>query len=148
MGANNAPGVRIPHPPQNLWGCFGFDFIDDAIKNGGNVALNGLKKTGTFIAEKTAPGREKIAEGASKIGEGVSNAFNTVKSKIVKKAIDESGGDVSEGDYEKPDSTGSSFFRWLYTDFIEEYYSEYMPEDSDKKDRSPAGKGILSSGVE
>ena len=71
--------------------------IKEKIKNGGNVALNGLKKTGTFIAEKTAPGREKIAEGASKIGEGVSNAFNTVKSKIVKKAVNESVSSITEG---------------------------------------------------
>ena len=70
--------------------------IKDKIKSGGNAALNGLKNAGSFIVEKTAPGREKIALGASKIGEGVSNVFNKVKDKI-KGEQNENNGNIDRG---------------------------------------------------
>lgn len=45
--------------------------------------------------------------------------------KKVAKAITNSDNDVSEGDYNNPESTGSKFFQWLYSDFIEDYYDNY-----------------------
>lgn len=46
--------------------------------------------------------------------------------KMVADAISESGGDISQGDYSKPGESGSSFFKWLYNDFVEQYYYEYF----------------------
>ena len=80
--------------------------IKDKIKSGGNAALNGLKNAGSFIVEKTAPGREKIALGVSKIGEGVSNTINKVKDKI-KGEQKESSGNVESSNQEKSESNSS-----------------------------------------
>ena len=80
--------------------------IKDKIKSGGNAALNGLKNAGSFIVEKTAPGREKIALGVSKIGEGVSNTINKVKDKI-KGEQNESSGNVESSNQEKSESNSS-----------------------------------------
>ena len=80
--------------------------IKDKIKSGGNAALNGLKNAGSFIVEKTAPGREKIALGVSKIGEGVSNTINKVKEKI-KGEQNESSGNVESSNQEKSESNSS-----------------------------------------
>lgn len=46
--------------------------------------------------------------------------------KKVAQAISESNSDVSEGSYDDPKNTGSKFFQWLYSDFVEDYYSEYF----------------------
>lgn len=52
--------------------------------------------------------------------------------KKVNKAIQESGGDITEGDYNDPRNTGSKFFKWLYTDFIDDYYKKYVTDDQSK----------------
>lgn len=52
--------------------------------------------------------------------------------KKVNKAIQDSGGDVSEGDYDDPQNTGSKFFKWLYNDFVEDYYKKYVTDDKSK----------------
>ncbi len=47
--------------------------------------------------------------------------------KYIKKVADkisDGNGDISEGDYSDPTNTGSEFFQWLYSDFVEDYYSE------------------------
>lgn len=46
--------------------------------------------------------------------------------KKVNKAIKKSNNDITEGDYDDPENTGSNFFRWLYTDFVDDYYKEYL----------------------
>ena len=53
--------------------------------------------------------------------------------KKVAQAISESNSDVSEGSYDDPKNTGSKFFQWLYSDFVEDYYSEYF--DNLSKDK-------------
>lgn len=53
--------------------------------------------------------------------------------KKVAKKIKESNNDVTQGDY-KDRNTGSTFFWWLYDDFIEDYYKDYIPKDSKNKD--------------
>lgn len=52
--------------------------------------------------------------------------------KKVAKQIDKSG-DISEGDYDDPENTGSKFFQWLYKDFVEEYYNEEFEKIKDKR---------------
>ena len=51
----------------------------------------------------------------------------------VNQAILNSNYDVSEGDYNDPENSGSSFFRWLYTDFVGDYYSKYAGNNDSKK---------------
>ena len=46
--------------------------------------------------------------------------------KKVNNAISDSGNDVTEGDYNDPENTGSKFFQWLYKDFVKDYYKEYL----------------------
>lgn len=53
--------------------------------------------------------------------------------KKVAQAISESNSDVTEGSYDDPKNTGSKFFQWLYSDFVEDYYSEYF--DNLSKDK-------------
>ena len=52
--------------------------------------------------------------------------------KKVAKQIEKSG-DISEGDYEDPLNTGSDFFKWLYKDFVDDYYSEYLKDIKDEE---------------
>ena len=49
--------------------------------------------------------------------------------KKVAKAINNSGNDVTEGDY-KDRNTGSKYFWWLYDDFVDDYYEEYLDKNS------------------
>lgn len=46
--------------------------------------------------------------------------------KKVNNAISDSGNDVTEGNYNDPENTGSKFFQWLYKDFVKDYYKEYI----------------------
>lgn len=65
--------------------------------------------------------------------------------KMVADAISESNGDISQGDYSKPGESGSSFFKWLYNDFVEQYYAEYfntLPKDSIPKMKTKLVKAI------
>ncbi|MDD6879363.1 MAG: SpoIID/LytB domain-containing protein, partial [bacterium] len=50
--------------------------------------------------------------------------------KRVANQIDKSTNGIDEGDYEDR-STGSDFFWWLYDDFVDDYYSEYLNKSSD-----------------
>jgi len=54
--------------------------------------------------------------------------------KKVDEAILNSNNDVSEGNYNNPENSGSTFFRWLYTDFVGDYYKDYANTDKSKKD--------------
>lgn len=54
--------------------------------------------------------------------------------KKVAKAIENSGGDITEGDY-KNRNTGSEFFWWLYDDFVDDYYSEYLNKNSNANEK-------------
>ncbi len=103
----NKVGNKLKFFKQKISDKIGEIQIKEKIKNGGNAALNGFKKAGTFIAEKTAPGREKIALGVSKIGEGVSNTFNKVKEKI-KGEKSENSGNVDSSNQEKSESQNES----------------------------------------
>ena len=103
----NKVGNKLKFFKQKISDKIGEIQIKEKIKNGGNAALNGFKKAGTFIAEKTAPGREKIALGVSKIGEGVSNTFNKVKEKI-KGEQSENSGNVDSSNQEKSESQNES----------------------------------------
>ena len=58
----------------------------------------------------------------------VSNTSKRKMKKYIKKVtkkINESSS-LDEGLYNDPQNTGSEFFRWLYGDFVEDYYSEYL----------------------
>ena len=59
--------------------------ITEKIKLGGHKTMEGLKKAGTFVADKTAPATSKIKQGASFVGSHVKSAYEDLKVKIVKK---------------------------------------------------------------
>ena len=59
--------------------------ITEKIKAGGHKTMEGLKKAGTFVADKTAPATSKIKQGASFVGSHVKSAYEDLKVKIVKK---------------------------------------------------------------
>lgn len=59
--------------------------ITEKIKSGGHKTMEGLKKAGTFVADKTAPATAKIKQGASFVGTHVKSAYEDLKVKIVKK---------------------------------------------------------------
>lgn len=54
--------------------------------------------------------------------------------KQVAKAIGHSSNGIAEGDYVDRNS-GSDFFWWLYDDFIDKYYEEYLGENLENKKR-------------
>ena len=49
--------------------------------------------------------------------------------KKVAKKLKESNNDITQGDY-KDRNTGSIFFWWLYDDFVDDYYKDYVGKDS------------------
>ena len=50
--------------------------------------------------------------------------------KEVNEAISKSSNGIDEGNYDDPENSGSDFFKWLYNDFVEEYYSEWFTDNS------------------
>lgn len=59
--------------------------ITDKIKTGGVKTWDGMKKAGTFVAEKTAPATSKIKQGANYVSSHVITAYTDVKGKLTKK---------------------------------------------------------------
>ena len=62
--------------------------------------------------------------------------------KKVNSAIQDSGGDISEGDYEDIQNTGSKFFRWLYNDFVEDYYKDSINTKTKEKSKKEIVQSI------
>lgn len=65
------------------------------------------------------------SETSDKIEELSPSKIKSYMKKIDKK-IRQGGGDLSEGDYDDPENTGSELFKWFYKDFVQGYYSEYF----------------------
>lgn len=64
--------------------------------------------------------------------------------KQVAKKISAGNGDISEGDYSDPTNTGSEFFRWLYSEFVEKYYKEYFDNSMSDKEKNDKRTEIVS----
>ena len=71
-----------------------FGKLKNKIKSGGHKTLEGLKKAGTFMDEKTAPARAKIKQGATFVGTQVKSAYEDLKIKIVKRKNNEKEGNA------------------------------------------------------
>lgn len=71
-----------------------FGKLKNKIKSGGHKTLEGLKKAGTFMEEKTAPARAKIKQGATFVGSQVKSAYEDLKTKIVKNKKSEKEGNA------------------------------------------------------
>lgn len=64
--------------------------------------------------------------------DGITKYSKAKMKKYIKKVsnkIDDSSDGIDEGDY-KDRTTGSEFFWWLYDDFADDYYSEYLNKNS------------------
>lgn len=97
---------------------------------------SGISDTVDSCTEDEISSGECIAE----VEDAITKYSKSKIKKYIKKvnsAIKDSGGDVSEGDYEDIENTGSKFFKWLYTDFVGDYYKDSINpknQEQSKKD--------------
>ena len=114
-------------------------FYENVDKHGGSnramviAVLTAYKDNDDYTNKDDYESSEDICT-SEEIENGITKYSKSKMKKYIKKvakAIDKSGGNVEEGNYKDPENTGSEFFRWLYKDFVDEYYEEYLNKKSE-----------------